>query len=434
MTPPSLEFRGQPFDNDGSVGEVLRRLLLDDEVERITVVVAWARLRGLGRLREELAAFKARATSTIILGIDEGGATRPGLLAARAYFSEAFVYHDPAPGTFHPKLYLAEGPSKAVLLVGSNNATPGGLFLNYEASLEAEFSLPSEAGEPALLGAQAYVHQLRDDEEVCLTITDDLIERLASSGRYRVSPNERRAPGMVASVPSGADDDDVDQDDAPVDTASADEAIFGKTRYPRSSVPPLPGEAAEELASWELEVEPDEGDPAEGAVTASTVSTPPPPTLAPQVPSSPSGSGGATSVVATWSKVLPAGDAQQQPNPATNPTGNLRLTQAGHQIDWRTYFRQTLFASAAWTPGTDSHGNAIESAVVPILVTVNGTSLGVLTFNISHAKHRESGQSNHTTVLHWGPLMSALRTTDYTGYTVTLSRLNDGTYTLDISP
>lgn len=52
---------------------------------------------------------------------------------------------------------------------------------------------------------------------------------------------------------------------------------------------------------------------------------------------------------------------------------------------------------------------------------------------MTHAPHRESRQSNHTTVLRWGPLLGTMRATDYTGAALTLERMSDGTFRLDVS-
>jgi hypothetical protein len=67
-------------------------------------------------------------------------------------------------------------------------------------------------------------------------------------------------------------------------------------------------------------------------------------------------------------------------------------------------------------------------------VTVAGVALGQITLQLTHAPHRESGQSNHTTVLRWGLLLPTMHATDYTKHTVTITRLSNGTFALDISP
>lgn len=151
-----LAFRGQPSEDEDTAAAVLRRLLADGEIARLAAVVAWARFRGLVRLRNELNEFRGRGGRLrIVVGIDEGGATLvPGLVAALRLFDDAYVFHDPTSRTFHPKIYLAEGATKAVLLVGSSNAAPGGLFSNYKASLKATFELPTDEDAPALVKAR----------------------------------------------------------------------------------------------------------------------------------------------------------------------------------------------------------------------------------------------------------------------------------------
>lgn len=137
--------------------------------------------------------------------------------------------------------------------------------------------------------------------------------------------------------------------------------------------------------------------------------------------------------VESWSKVLPRGDAQQQTASKTNLTANVRLTKAGYPIDWTTWFRDTLFGPASWRTDTDIHGNPLEGADIPFVVTIDGVGLGTVELEITHAPHRESHQRNHTTALRWGPLLSTIQATDYTGYTLTLERMSDETFRLDIS-
>jgi hypothetical protein len=244
-------------------------------MESLSVVVAWVRFRGVARLKPELEAFRERAHSLIILGLDEGGATRPGLFAALRGFSDAYVYHAPEAGTFHPKVYLAEGPSKASLFVGSTNMTPGGLYFNDEASLEAEFALPRETDEPALRDARAYIHRLLADTTTCRPLTEELIEELSSDPRYRVSGHERRGRKIHRDLPPGAEEDDIAEDDAPDVEGSAGEPIFGRSIRGRPHVPPLSQEALAELRELEI------GYPESTESTPAAIATPSP--LAPQL-------------------------------------------------------------------------------------------------------------------------------------------------------
>lgn len=211
-------------------------------------------------------------------------------------------------------------------------------------------------------------------------------------------------------------------------------------------VPPLPPGAAQELRELEVsderdagaeEVAPGEEPEAEGAEPEAGESAPTGETAPPASPPGPPAAAqpaGPPTVVESWDKVLPATDAQQPPSANTNPTGNLRLTKARHDIDWLTFFRHVLFGPTAWVRERDSQNNPIETAAVPMRVTINGTAYGTIAMRVDHAFHRESGQANHATVLPWGELLPILTATDYTDYTVTLARLSDGSYSLDISP
>lgn len=422
---PSLTLLRQPSGGDGTLASFLRRTLGDPGIDALVVVVAWARFGGLARVQRELEAFTARGgTTRIILGIDAGGATRPGLLLAATLFDEAFVFHDPSGGTFHPKLYLATGSEKAFLVVGSSNATAGGLFGNYEASLEALFELPGEHDDPALDGARDYVTELLAESELCLRLDAGRIDQLVHERRYRVAGNERRRK-RGASESDGTEESD-DDTSAASDETSGGPDIFGTRRAPRHTTPALNAEALSQLESLEIPPD-DEAEDERGAP--------------PESPSQPRRGAHATGVpptprptpVASWSKVLPKGDAQQVPE-GTNPTGNLRLTKAKHNIDWTTWFRRDLFGSAPWRQGLDGSNKPIEMVDIPFDVTVGGVALGQITLQLTHAPHRESGQRNHTTVLRWGLLLPTMRATDYTKHTVTITRRSNNTFALDISP
>ncbi len=380
---PSISFRGQPFNDEDTAGSFLRQVLEDSGVESLTIVVAWARFGGLRRLAPEITAFRERGGQLrIVLGIDEGGATVPGLKLAIRLADQPFVFHDRTARTFHPKLYLAEGPDKAILLAGSSNLTAGGLLSNYEASLEVEFELPEEIDAKALVGAREYIEMLLADEQLCLPLDEELLDRLIQDPRYVIAQSERRRQTAASEV----------SPDGFAQTGEASEGVFGVSQHDKPPVQGMPQRAREELRELEETVE------------------------------------------FSWTKRLPATDAQQPPSPKSNPVGNLRLTKAGNPIDWRTWFREDMFGAASWFPGEDSKGNPIETATVQFLVTITGQSHGTVGLRVDHAPHRESGQHNHATVLHWGPLMPVLRATDYTGHTVTLRRMSDGAYRLDISP
>lgn len=409
---PSLRFRGQPFDEEETTGAFLHHVLGDGGFGSLTMVVAWARFGGLRRFKAEFARFREQGGSVRLLaGIDEGGATVPGLSQAIEVADEPYVFHDRQGRTFHPKLYLAERSDSASLLVGSSNLTAGGLFSNYEASLEARFDLPAEEADAALAGARAYVQRLLDDENLCLPLDRALLERLAADRRYAIAKRERRRGGTPGSLPPGAEETDVDQD-GKTDGEGAN--IFGQSRNRRVGVPGLGADARAELERLEGEAGVDDDPRSSQSDGRSRTEASP-------------------SAVETWTKRLTASDAQHPPSPRSNPLGNMRLTKAGHDIPWLTWFRYELFGAQTWVVERDREENQIEVATVPFEVTVDGRSHGTLPLNVDHAPHRESGQSNHATVLHWGILAPVLYETNYTKRTLTIQRMSDGSYRLDIS-
>lgn len=404
---PKLSFHGQPGRKKDSVGAFLGRVLADPQIESLTMVVAWVRFGGLGRFEKEFKAFrKGGGNLRLIVGIDQGIATVPGLALAMKLADRAFVFHD-SRSTFHPKVYLGEGAGKASLLVGSSNLTAGGLFSNYEASLEAEFSLPEEAGEPALAEAREYVDGLLSDKAVCLALTKKLLKRLEANPRYVISHRERRSP---AARRKGARGEGLDET---AETGEAGEAIFGTGKHPRAPVPKLSGRLSSELTKSERK----------------KPSGPP--------PAAPVPVHGRAMPVASWTKELSPSDAQHPPSRGSKSShviGNVRLVEAGNPIDWRIWFRRDFFPGVSWRKARDSRKNRIEVATVTFDVTIDGKSYGRVDLRVDHAPHRESGQSNHATILHWDALSPILRKTDYTGYVLTLQRMSDGTFRLDISP
>lgn len=120
-----------------------------------------------------------------------------------------------------------------------------------------------------------------------------------------------------------------------------------------------------------------------------------------------------------WQKVLSQTDAQRQ---FGNPTGDIRLTQAGWKdeedrpIDQTTYFRNDLFGSFDWHPKNDK----VEEAVVPFDVTVFGIHLGVHNLVVSHKPTGEAGQRNYTTGIQWGELTHVTRQANLAGKLLSL--------------
>lgn len=396
-----IRFVAQPFGDGRDLRDFIHEVAEEPLLTRLDVVVAWAKRSGLSRLKRDLETIGTRGAETrIIVGIDEGGATRQGLELARALFGTVHVFHDRSGRTFHPKVYLARGDTSARLMVGSHNLTAGGVYFNYEAGLEAELELPDDAG--LLASVQEYIDRLHADTQLCLELTDDVMTELLTNPRYRIQNEDARGRPAAENKPEELDSD-VDVDD---EEAAGAPSIFGASA---ESKRPDPGT----------------GSLIKKAVAKKAGGAPP----APQVPQHPMHG----VVVKRWFKALSASDAQHPPKAGSNVTGVLRLVQAGHAIDQTRYFRHDLFVALPWA-GTPKARGLFEQTVVPFEVVIGGTSLGTHNLRVDDAAYREAGQGNHTSVLHWDGLGPTLAASDYTDHYVVLERRADGTYRLELTP
>lgn len=374
-----------PFAGAFGLGERITDHLANERLTHLTIAVAWARRSGVARIADDLKRFRARGGRVeVIVGIDEGGATLEGLNLIRELSDRTWVFHDPQGGTFHPKAYVFKGPSAAVAVVGSANLTRGGLYSNYEVSLELELDLPAERS--VLEDIESWFEQIRSEPELCLDLNDALLGKILETGAAR------------------AEDD---REARPTDERQATPILlpFGRSRSKKAPAPRL-GAVPSRAGPERRRAQP-----------------------APQGERVPSREG--VGIAARWFKRLDKSGAQQPPSARTNVTGVLRLTKSAFPIDWRTYFRQQFFGAVKWQR-TRVSGLPADEALVPFEVTIDGRYLGTHALNVSHAPHREAGQANVPTVLHWDDLMPELRSHNYAGYWVVLARTDDGRYQLSI--
>jgi hypothetical protein len=97
----------------------------------------------MAHLSTQLAGFLRHGGHlSVIVGIDLLNTTLEGLSALLDLEQfgrcETFVYHNEAGSIFHPKLYLFRNEEEARLIVGSNNITEAGLYVNVEAGLQVD--------------------------------------------------------------------------------------------------------------------------------------------------------------------------------------------------------------------------------------------------------------------------------------------------------
>ena len=400
-----VEFFGQPYEGGLDLRDFLLRVQADGGIDGMRAAVAWGKRSGLGRVADIFSDLKARKSGVeLIVGISEGGATHQGLELAIGLATRAYVFHDFEGRTFHPKIYLAKGPKTAHLLVGSHNLTKGGLFSNYEAGLACRLDLRKTKDAALASQVDSYLDRLVDDSELCKPLSRTLLTALVADARYRIGDEDRPSKGSTGS------DDDSDS----VQESRGQERIFGKSSKRRRQGIPAPGGKPTPSAK----TKPTEAGDTRGAgVSGTNRSGRPKPRSS-------------VAVAKRWFKKMRATDAQRPPKPNSNVTGNLRLSQARHPIDWTTYFRDDFFDCATWIPELSKPTE--EYCLLDFDVSIRGKSLGVHSLRVDHLPSRMASQSNVPTVLKWGDLSASLRKVDHVGDWVVLERLTDDSFRLEV--
>jgi HKD family nuclease len=164
--------------------ELLRHV--DETIEpfwdSLDIAVAWVRASGMAHLSGRLANFlKHGGQLSVIVGIDLQNTTREGLQALldleQHECCETFVYHNEAGSIFHPKLFLFRNEEEARLIVGSNNITESGLYINVEAGLQVD----TEVDAAVVVQALDAIASWKDTtSKLSVRLDTDFLARLAS--------------------------------------------------------------------------------------------------------------------------------------------------------------------------------------------------------------------------------------------------------------
>lgn len=122
----------------------LSNYLESEDFNEFGLIVAFAKVGPLLRLKEKIDAWKAKGrTINAYFGIDQKGTSSQALSFALSHFDNVFLTSYPG-HSFHPKIYWFHGNEKAVAIIGSNNLTVGGTETNFESFVELKFNLPKE--------------------------------------------------------------------------------------------------------------------------------------------------------------------------------------------------------------------------------------------------------------------------------------------------
>lgn len=168
----------QPYADSPSLREVLLEVLADERYTSLRMVTAWVRVSALPGLDERMRAFRARGGRIeLTSGLSQRAATRAGLAKSLALVDESWVVFDAEGRTFHPKVHLARGEGVALLFIGSQNLTAGGLSSNAEAGVVLRLEHPDDPWHLAD-EVDAYLDRLHADAGIARRLDETLLERL----------------------------------------------------------------------------------------------------------------------------------------------------------------------------------------------------------------------------------------------------------------
>lgn len=183
----------------------LRANLQDPDFAEFYMLIAYAKVGPLLRLEVDINQWiRAGKKIKAVFGIDQQVTSKQALDFALSHFSETHIAHvssGPFNPTFHPKIYLFTGSSRAVAYIGSNNLTVGGTETNFESHIKMGLDLPID-------------NSIKNDVLSCWTdslsaslpLTPALLVELLASDQVADETEARRAiRRRAASLPKNGD-------------------------------------------------------------------------------------------------------------------------------------------------------------------------------------------------------------------------------------
>lgn len=179
----------QPFN--GQVGNLLASLLDESEYHSVNIIVAFAKKSGTARLCEHLIRFRHHGgTVNVYVGIDEFGTSYDALCELYNAVDSLYIVHTESSQTFHSKIYDFFNDDKALVIVGSNNLTGGGLWTNVESAVVIEEDGLDAIVHPAVTD---YIREILSEDGLCRKIdTPDEIRELLKCGYVKTEGYMRK--------------------------------------------------------------------------------------------------------------------------------------------------------------------------------------------------------------------------------------------------
>lgn len=203
-----IKFLSQPADS--ALGTVIEQFVENHgQPKALTIVSAFASLTTVFRVKKYFSDLDKKSASKLVLGVDLGGTSKEVLKEVASWSVPVFIIKNRFPAvTFHPKIYHLKWDKLAIIAVGSNNLTDGGLYKNYEAASVTSFEIPSDIADykAAVADLKAFFEPSGDTAKL---LTEDYLEKLialpeipseVSASRSRGEARRNKPAGELGDV------------------------------------------------------------------------------------------------------------------------------------------------------------------------------------------------------------------------------------------
>ena len=177
-----MRLLNQPFN--GSLGDNLIESLNSGDYHTFKVIVAFAKNSGVLRIREALQRFREQGGQvSVYVGVDLGGTSYEALTNLLRSTDALHVIHSERAQTFHSKIFNFIGQEQARINVGSHNLTGGGLWSNFESSIDIQLNDGNSGMIQMLEEVDSYIDYLKSLKKSFMLIeSQDDIDTLYEHG------------------------------------------------------------------------------------------------------------------------------------------------------------------------------------------------------------------------------------------------------------
>lgn len=137
-----VNFIGHGLDpsNKLTVGNILTKSFEESKFQKFYGFVAFASVSGVKKIITSIEKNKEKFNEICFyIGVDENGTSKESLEELLEKQIETYIFHTISTQIYHPKIFVFEGNKWNRIIIGSNNLTSYGLFVNIEGAVSIEF-------------------------------------------------------------------------------------------------------------------------------------------------------------------------------------------------------------------------------------------------------------------------------------------------------